>query len=122
MTAHDNSFRRTGGSMTEHDFGETYTFLEFFLRTYVIHEDEVRIILKAILETYLLGYNRADPIRALKRLRNPWNAGRKKQITNEEVRRIRELHNRCHSVRRIAEETGVPRSSVQRRLNELTVP
>jgi hypothetical protein len=28
MISHDYSHRRTGGGMSEHDFGETYTFLE----------------------------------------------------------------------------------------------
>jgi hypothetical protein len=108
--------------MTEHDFGETYTFLELFLRTYVIHEEEVRIVLQAILETYILEYNRVDPVRVLKTLRNPRNAGRKKHIANEAVCRIRELHNQGHSIRCIAEETGVSKSSVQRLLNEAAIP
>ena len=122
MIAYDYSHRRTGGSMTEHDFGETYTFLELFLRTYVVHEDEVKTVLHAILEMYMLEYNRKDPVRALQALRNPRNAGRKKHIANEVVTRIRELHNQGHSIRCIAEETGVPKSSVQRLLNDGTVP
>ncbi|MBR3431187.1 MAG: helix-turn-helix domain-containing protein [Clostridia bacterium] len=122
MTSCDYSYRRTGGGMTEHDFGETYTFLELFLRTYVVHEDEVKTVLQAILEMYMLEYNREDPVRALKALRNPRNAGRKKRIANEVVSRIRELHSQGHSIRCIADETGVPKSSVQRLLNEGTVP
>ena len=122
MTSYDYSYRRTGGGMTEHDFGETYTFLELFLRTYVVHEDEVKTALQAILEMYMLEYNRADPVRALKALRNPRNAGRKKHIGNEVVSRIRELHSEGHSIRCIADKTGVPKSSVQRLLNEGTVP
>jgi DNA invertase Pin-like site-specific DNA recombinase len=108
--------------MSEHDFGETYTFLELFLRTYVVHEEEVKIVLQAILDTYMLEYNRADPIRALKALRNPRNAGRKSQTREEDISRIRELRRNHHSIRSIAEKTGVPRSTVQRLLNEPSVP
>ena len=122
MISHDYSHRRTGGGMSEHDFGETYTFLELFLRTYIVHEEEVKIVLQAILDTYMLEYNRANPIRALKSLRNPRNAGRRSQAREEDISRIRELRRNHHSIRKIAEETGVPRSTVQRLLKEPTVP
>jgi transposase-like protein len=122
MISHDYSHLRTGGSMTEHDFGETYISLELFLQTYVVHEDEVKIVLQAILDTYMLEYNRTDPIRALKKLRNPRNAGRKKQITDDDVVRIRKLYSKGLSIRKIAEETGIPKSSVQRWLREVHVP
>ena len=118
MIPHDYSHRRTGGGMSEHDFGETYTFLELFLRTYVVHEEEVKIVLQAILDTYILEYNQADPIRALKALRNPRNAGRKSQTKEEDISRIRELRRKHLSIRSIAEEIGVPKSTVQRVLNE----
>lgn len=119
---HDYSHRRTGGCMSEHDFGETYTFLELFLHTYTVHEDDVKVVLQAILETYVLEYGQADPIRALKAMKNPRNAGRKQQFTNEAIVRIRELHTQGHSIRRIADETGIPKSSVQRLLNVAGVP
>lgn len=122
MKSHDYSHRRTGGCMSEHDFAETYTFLELFLRTYVTHEDEVKIVLQAILDMYRLEYNRADPVQALKELRNPRNAGRKRHITQEDECRIRELRYHGYSIRYIAEETGIPKSSVQRLLNEAAVP
>jgi len=122
MISHDYSHLRTGGSMSEHDFGETYTFLELFLRTYVVHEEEVKIVLQAILDTYMLEYNRADPIQALKTLRNPRNAGRKKQISDDNVGRIMELYSKGLSIRKIAEETGIPKSSVQRWVHEGHVP
>ena len=47
--------------MTEHDFGETYTFLELFFRTYYSREEEVKIVLEAILTTYMQEYGRKDP-------------------------------------------------------------
>ncbi len=122
MSCHDYSHCRTGGCMSEHDFGEAYTSLELFFQTYVVQEEEVKIVLQAILETYMLEYNRTDPVQALKALRNPRSAGRKKQFTNEAMREIRELHNQGHSIRCIAEETGIPKSSVQRLLNEAGVP
>ena len=118
--AHAYAHRRSGGGMSEHDFGEAYTFLELFLRTYVVHEDEVKTVLQAILDTYMLEYNRADPTRALKELRNPRNAGRKRSISDDDMRRIQELHSQNHSIRTIADETGVPKSTVQRLLNNQT--
>lgn len=122
MKSYDYSHRRTGGCMSEHDFGETYTFLELFFRTYVTREDEVQIVLQAILDIYMLEYNRADPARALKELRNPRNAGRKRHFVKEDACRIRELHHQGYSIRNIAEELGIPKSSVQRLLNEGAVP
>ncbi len=119
---HDYSHRRTGGCMTEHDFGETYTFLELFLRTYTVHEDDVKVVLQAILDTYMLEYNRADPIRALKTLRNPRNAGRKQQTADEDIYRIKDFHNKGLSIRSISEVTGIPKSTIQRMLRDPSVP
>lgn len=114
----DYSHRRTGLCMTEHDFGETYTFLELFFRTYTVHEDAVEVALQAILDTYMLEYNRKDPIRALKTLRNLRQAGRKQQLNDDDIRRIRDLHSAGYSVRRISEKTGISKSTVQRVLNK----
>lgn len=122
MMPHDYSHRRTGGCMTEHDFGETYTFLELFLNTYTVHEDDVKVVLQAILDTYVLEYNRADPVSALKALRNPRNAGRKQQTVDDDVRRIRNMHREGNSIRSISAETGIPKSTVQRMLRKPTVP
>ena len=118
----DYSYRRTGGGMTEHDFGETYTFLELFLHTYIVHEDDVKIVLQAILDTYMLEYNRADPIRALKALRNPRNAGRKQQTADDDIYRIKDLHSKGLSIRSISEKTGISKSTVQRMLRKSAVP
>ena len=115
---HDYSHRRTGGCMSEHDFGEAYTFLELFLRTYTVHEDDVKVVLQAILDTYVLEYNQADPVRALKALRNPRNAGRKQQTGDDVIYRIRDLRNNGCSVRSISEKTGIPKSTVQRLLKK----
>ena len=119
MMPHDYSHRRAGGCMSEHDFGETYTFLELFLRTYTVHEEAVKVVLQAILDTYILEYNSSDPIRALKTLRNPRNAGRKKQITDDDICRIRGLRNKGCSIRSVSEITGISRSTVQRVLKNL---
>ena len=104
--------------MTEHDFGETYTFLELFLHTYTVHEDDVKTVLQAILDTYVLEYNQVDPVHALKSLRNPRNAGRKQQTGDDDVCRIRGLQNKGYSVRSISEKTGIPKSTVQRLLKK----
>jgi len=114
MIPHDYSHRRTGGCMTEHDFGETYTFLELFLHTYTVHEDDVKTVLQAILDTYVLEYSRADPVHALKTLRNPRNAGRKQQTDDNNICRITDLRSEGCSVRSISEKTGIPKSTVQR--------
>ena len=114
----DYSHRRTGLCMSEHDFGETYTFLELFFQTYTVHEDDVKVVLQAILDTYILEYNRADPLRALKTLRNPRNAGRKQQITDEDMCKIKDLHNKGLSIRSISEETGISKSTIQRMLQK----
>ena len=119
MIPHDYSHRRTGGCMSEHDFGETYTFLELFLRTYTIHEDDVKVVLQAILDTYVLEYNQADPVRALKALRNPRNAGCKRQTGDDAICQIRELRNGGYSIRVISMKTGIPKSTVQRVLKNL---
>ena len=119
MIPHDYSHRRTGGCMSEHDFGETYTFLELFLRTYTVHEDDVKVVLQAILDTYVLEYNQADPVRALKALRNPRNAGCKRQTGDDAICRIRELRSEGCSIRAISEKTGIPKSTVQRVLKNL---
>lgn len=118
----DYSHRRNGLYMTEHDFGETYTFLELFFRTYTVHEDAVEVALKAILDTYMLEYNQADPIRALKALRNPRKAGRKQQIADEDICKIMNLHCKGWSIRSISEETGISKSTVQRVLRKSAVP
>ena len=117
MSSHDYSHCRTGACMSEHDFGETYTYLELFLRTYDLHEEEVKTALNAILEMYMQEYNRSDPIRALKELKNPRNAGRKQQIADDDIRRIKELRSLGQSIRSISEETRIPKSTVQRVLN-----
>ena len=119
---HDYSHRRTGGCMSEHDFGETYTFLELFLHTYTVHEDDVKVVLQAILETYVLEYNRKDPICALKALRNPRNAGRKQQTVDDDIRRIKHMHSKGYSIRSISAETGIPKSTIQRLLRKPAVP
>ncbi len=113
----DNIYRRTGLCMTEHDFGETYTFLELFLKTYCSHEDEVRIVLDTILATYMQEYGRKDPIQALKALRNPRNAGRKQTIPEDVEHMVKSLHCLGKSIRAIAEETGLSKSSVHRLLS-----
>ena len=100
--------------MSEHDFGEAYTFLELFLHTYTVHEDDVKVVIQAILDTYVLEYKQVDPVRALKTLRNPRNAGRKQQTSNEDICQIKDLRNNGCSIRSISERTGIPKSTVQR--------
>lgn len=115
----DYSYRRTGLCMNEPDFGETYTLLELFLKTYTTHEEEVKIVLETILEIYMKEYQRKDPARAIRALRNPRYAGRKKSLSDETIQNVKSLHDEGESIRSIAEKTGVSKSSVQRILNKL---
>ena len=104
--------------MNEHDFGETFTYLELFLKTYTTHEEEVKVVLDTILEIYMKEYQRKDPVRALHTLRNPRCAGRKRTISVDIIQNVCSLHDAGESIRSIAEKTGVSKSSVQRILNE----
>jgi Helix-turn-helix domain of resolvase. len=110
------SYRRNGLFMSEFDFSELYTCLELFYKTYTACEAEVKTVLEAIENVYAREYRLSSPEQLHKVLHNPRNAGRKAKLEPAEVERIRELSGRGYSVRKIAEETGIPRSTVQRNL------
>ena len=82
---------RTGLHITEHDFPEIYTWLEFFAQNYDNAAKEVQIVLHGIVEAYM--EKRADEHRVITeeeaiaflkaRDSNPRNAG----LSHNEVRR-----------------------------------
>lgn len=104
---------RFGSRLEEHDFGELYSLLDYFYRVYAIREDAVKLVLDTIAEAYSTEYGHDDPA-AIKLLHNPRGAGRKKKISVEAQQEIRSLHKSGLSVREIAQNTGISKSTVQR--------
>ena len=87
---------RTGLHITEHDFPEIYTWLEFFAQNYDNAAKEVQIVLHGIVEAYM--EKRADEHRVITeeeaiaflkaRDSNPRNAGRKPKYSEDEQARM----------------------------------
>lgn len=87
---------RTGLHITEHDFPEIYTWLEFFAQNYDNAAKEVQIVLRGIVEAYM--EKRADEHRVITeeeaiaflkaRDSNPRNAGRKPKYSEDEQARM----------------------------------
>lgn len=109
-------YRRTGGGMSEHDFGETYSFLELFYRTYTINEKAVKDVLGTILDVYKMEFDcgNSNPEIVLKTLRNPRNAGRKQTLSADTIDTVFSLRSTGISIREIAYKTGISKSTVQR--------
>ena len=116
MKGFESDFRRNGTFMMERDLSELYTCLELFYKTYTTCEAEVRTVLEAIEDVYAREYHLSNPEQLHKVLRNPRNAGRKTKLEAIEIKRIHELSKCGNSIRKIAEETGIPRSTIQRNL------
>lgn len=109
---------RTGCLMQDKDLCELYSFLKLFQRTYYPCEQETEQLLHTVRELYMLQTGTGDAEQALMELQNPRRAGRKKRITEEQRQTVRELHGRGMAIRKIAANTGLSRSSVQRVLKE----
>lgn len=103
--------------MQAKDLGELYTYLELFGRVYDGYDREIETIRKGIESIYTEEYPE-DANDALNRLKNPREAGRKQKYGQSQVKRVQELADAGLSIRRIAAETGIPKSSVQRWLKE----
>ncbi len=101
--------------MAESDFGELYAYLKCFHSTYAIEEETVEHLLEVIAWVYAQEYDREDPM-TIRYLRNPRGAGRKQKTSQEMAKKIKELSRSGMSIRQISEETGVPKSTVQRLL------
>lgn len=98
----------------EKDLGELYTYLELFGKVYDGYDTQIETLMKGIEEVYAHEYRCKDPEKALRRLRNPREAGRKQKYTQEQIEQVRELAREGRSIREIAEESGISKSSVQR--------
>lgn len=116
----DFSYRRSGLYMAERDFRELYTYLELFYKTYTASETEVRVVLDTIADIYAREHRQSDPEKIMKALHNPRNAGRKPKLGVEETQCIHELARLGYSIRKISEETGIPRSTIQRKIRSET--
>ena len=109
---------RDGLLMQDGDLGELYSYLELFRNTYITCEKEADRMLLAIQEIYMLQTGIRESMEALKNLRNPRNSGRKKTITEEQAGAVQELRCQGMTIREIAENTGLSKSSVQRILKK----
>ena len=110
--------RERGLIMADRDLAELYSYLRLFRRTYVACEKETDELLDAVKYLYMLQTGIIVTDEALVQLRNPKAAGRKKSITQEQCQKVRELHSSGMSIREIAANTGLSKSSVQRILQD----
>lgn len=101
--------------MTEKDFGELYAGLTCFYRTYAIEEQAVKLVLDTVANAYATEYGH-DDLSAIKEIRNPRNAGRKRKYSEGVKQRVKDLSKSGLSTRQISAETGIPKSTVQRLL------
>ena len=100
--------------MQDTDLSEIYTYLELFGKVYDGYDKEIEKIRQGILKIYSEEYHCHDADDALRRLGNPRNAGRKAKYAENQKEQIRALSAAGMSIREIATETGMPKSSVQR--------
>ena len=100
------------------DLAELYTYLELFGKVYDGYDTEIERLRNAIEEIYAEGrqWNKAEY--ELNKLHNPREAGRKPRYTKQQTDQVCALAGRGMSIREIAEETGISRSSVQRWLRK----
>lgn len=103
--------------MTEHDLAELHAYLQLFHKVYDDREDEVTGLMETVQEIFVKnsGDVRHDGVLiAMKTLKNPRGAGRKSKTTPETVSRIMGMFEGGKSIRKISEETKIPKSTVQR--------
>lgn len=103
--------------ITPQNLAELYTYLEFFVKYYDGFDQEAEVLMKGIREIYQEESNCKDPDEALRELRNPRNAGRRKKYSELDIKKLRQMA-KGKSIREISEMTGIPRSTVQRMLRE----
>lgn len=93
--------------MKRQDLEELYILLEVYERTYGGRN------VREMKEEVSAEYREKKGGGNISEKRNPRGAGRKRQYTEEERKRIRELRNEGMAMRRIAEETGCSVGYVQ---------
>ena len=110
--------RSSGCYMQEKDLAELYTYLLLFSKTYLCARDEAVVLLDAIRMVYSLEFSCPDPEAALRKLKNPRNAGRKPHFSATIANEVKNLHEDGLSVRAISNQIGISKSSVQRLLRD----
>ncbi len=103
-----------GVYITEYDLGELYSYLVLFNKVYDGYEEEVDVLLSALLGIYTAEYAPEGTAESLSALRNNRGAGRKPVISDEQRAEVIRLSHARYSLREIAERSGVSRSSAQR--------
>ena len=106
--------------MTGKDLAELYNYLVLFRKTYSDAENEAERLCRVVREIYAgqEGFVQEEADKAMRKIRNPRNAGRRKKILPAQEQRIRELHEQGYSIRKISEEVSVPKSTVNRVLSD----
>ena len=108
-------------AMREQDLAELYTYLQLFRHLYDDCEREAERLCEAVKSVFMMESRVRTPEEAdeaMRRLRNPRNAGRKSSYTEEKRNKVISLSQSGMSIREIARETSVPKSTVQRMLFE----
>lgn len=108
-------------AMREQDLAELYKYLLLFRHLYDDCEREVEKLCEAVKSVFMMESRVRTPEEAddaMRRLRNPGNAGRKSSHTNEQRNEVVSLSQSGMSIREIARKTSIPKSTVQRMLFE----
>ena len=108
--------------MRDQDLAELHSYLLLFTKIYDDREEETRKLISAVRDIYCFqtrGMYKGDEEAAIKSIKNPRGAGRKKRIGDEDSRQVIQLRETGLSIREITRETGVPRSTVQRILSNI---
>ena len=106
--------RASGCFMLEKDLAELYTYLDLFAKTYLCGRDAAVSLMESVRQVFSIEYACPDPDAAMRRLRNPRNAGRKPLYSKAVTAQVMHLRKEGLSIRDISAQTGIPRSSVQR--------
>ena len=109
--------RASGCFMQEKDLAELYTYLDLFAKTYLCGRDAAVSLMESVRQVFSIEYACPDPDAAMRRLRNPRNAGRKPLYSKAVTAQVKQLRKDGLSIRDISAQTGIPRSSVQRILH-----
>lgn len=97
-------------SMAAKDLCELYSSLELFWKTYADCEDEAERLLQCVKSIYIGQYG-AD---ALAALQNPRGAGRKSGYSEKTREQVAEMRRQGKSYRAIARDSGIPKSTIHR--------
>ncbi len=105
--------RRQGVYMEVGDLLELQSLLSLYEKTYSCGQEEAVALLEAVQRVLSLEYD-ISPENAKKRLRNPRGAGRKPTYTEAQSLEVKRLRKEGLAIRNIAEQSGIPKSTVER--------